>query len=381
MTLSNTDQFAPEARKRSTENGPQYFGNDRLYYLWLLFSAYYFIPVFALPLTGWKLAFALTGYAAFVACYISIRFLPQKLWPFVVITLLIVATLSSLVTPGASNFFMYTGFFLGVILPLGYFIGAVALIIAGTYWLGEMIGYPFLFYSLYIMIGAPTIGMIGVVERLRARSAQREQQSLEEIRALAQSLERERIARDLHDVIGHTLSTIALKAELAQKLLQREQTDQADNELTQLQAITRDGLRQVRETISGVHRTTLAAELENLSLRMSEQGIAFSREGEVPSLAPEADTALALVLKELTTNLLRHSNAKHCRLTLTQEADAYHVHLKDDGVVRKFTEGNGLRGIRERLQVLGGQFNLSIDRGFGAHIRLPITPKVAGSPQ
>ncbi|WP_052481197.1 sensor histidine kinase [Gilvimarinus agarilyticus] len=367
--MNNVDYTAENA-----DNSPHYFSNDRLYYLWLVFSAYYFIPIFAMPLTGWKLVLSLLGYGAFVATYISLRFTPKKYWPFAVALIIAIATASSFVTPGASNFFMYTGFFLGVMLPLGYFIGAIALIVAGTYWLGEALGYPFLFFSLYILIGTPTIGMIGVVERLRAHSVRREQQSLEEIRSLAQSLERERIARDLHDVIGHTLSTIALKAELAQKLLDRDQAGPAAAELSQLQLITRDGLRQVRETISGVHRTSLAGELENLSLLMSEQGIHFLQQGEPPRLSPKADATLALVVKELTTNLLRHSNARQCTLSFAHDGDSQQITLEDDGEVTEFTEGNGLRGIRQRLSELGGQVYISTEPGFSAQMSFPGQP-------
>ncbi|WP_049721312.1 sensor histidine kinase [Gilvimarinus polysaccharolyticus] len=358
-----------------------YFKNDRLYYLWLIFSAYYFIPIFAMPITGWKLALALVGYVAFIATYISVRFLPKNRWYLAIAAMLGIATACSAITPGASNFFMYSGFFLGIILPLRYFIGAVSVILLGTYWLGQVLHYPFLFFSLYIFIGTPTIGMIGVVERLRAQSAQREQQSTEEIRSLAQSLERERIARDLHDVIGHTLATIALKAELAQKLLARQQAEQAAEELIQLQTITRDGLRQVRETISGVHRSNLATELINLALRMREQGIQFKQTGKVPSLMnQEADGALALILRELTTNLLRHSNASQCGLTFNQDDTTVTMTLKDNGTLDNITEGNGLLGIRQRLHALGGQLIITTERGYCANISVPKNIVNSGAP-
>lgn len=364
--MNNTDLDTTPA-----QNSIHYFKNDRLYYVWLIFSAYYFIPIVVIPLTGWKLALALIGYSAFIATYISFRFLPANRWYLALSAMLGIAIACSFITPGASNFFMYCGFFLGIILPLGYFIGAVILMLTGTYFLGEALNYPFLFFSLYIVIGTPTIGMIGVFERIRAHSAQRERQSADEIRSLAQSLERERIARDLHDVIGHTLSTIALKAELAQKLLVREKMDQAAEELTQLQAITRDGLQQVRETISGVHRSNLADELENLALRMREQGIDLIQTGEPPILTADIDAALALILRELTTNILRHSKASQCELLFKQTPALITMTLQDNGVVTDLSEGNGLRGIRQRLQTLDGELVITSDKGFCASIRLP----------
>ncbi|BFM19963.1 sensor histidine kinase [Gilvimarinus japonicus] len=354
-----------------TAGSIHYFKNDRLYYVWLIFSAYYFIPIFVIPLSGWALVLALLGYGAFVSTYIGVRYLPQNRWYLAIIAMLSIATACSFITPGASNFFMYSGFFLGVMLPLGYFIGAVSLVLLGTYFLGEALHYPFLFFSLYIMIGAPTIGMIGVIERMRVQNAKREQHSTEQIRSLAQSLERERIARDLHDVIGHTLSTIALKAELAQKLLLREKSEQAANELTQLQAITRDGLRQVRETISGVHRTNLADELINLALRMREQNIQFLQTGAIPALNKKTDSALALILRELTTNLLRHSNADRCELAFKNDDDMHTMTVSDNGTLDDLTEGNGLTGIRQRLHLLGGQLSITTVNGFCVKITLP----------
>src|SRR5690606_11944470 len=117
-----------------------------------------------------------------------------------------------------------------------YLIGLVLLIII----LHFTTGYPFPYFLFPALTGVGTIGMIGIVERLRYQSRIKELQSHQEIRQLAMIAERERIARDLHDILGHTLSSVVLKAELADKLLQQNRVDDARQHMEDLHKIARE---------------------------------------------------------------------------------------------------------------------------------------------
>src|SRR5690606_21535545 len=126
--------------------------------------------------------------------------------------------------------------------------------------------------------------------------------------------ERERIARDLHDILGHTLSSIALKAELAEKLLILDKRDEAKQHVSELHQIARNTLSLVRQTVSGYKHRGLSGEVMELCDKLRQNGFVVELTGEIPQLTPRAETALILALTELTTNVLRHSNGNHCQI-------------------------------------------------------------------
>lgn len=208
----------------------------------------------------------------------------------------------------------------------------------------------------------------------------------EEIEALAAVAERERIARDLHDVLGHTLSVIVLKSELAGRLVERECdtlatsgsgcTDgllRARAELADVERTARTALADVRETITGYRARGLRAEIDAARTTLSVAGVALQVEGDIPewSLPAGEETILALALREAATNIVRHARATECRLALVQEGGRYRLSVADNGHHTAVHEGNGLRGMRERVEALGGQLRIERDAGTRLLIDLP----------
>ncbi|MGH8282341.1 MAG: sensor histidine kinase, partial [Gammaproteobacteria bacterium] len=201
--------------------------------------------------------------------------------------------------------------------------------------------------------------------------------SQEEIRKLAAGAERERIGRDLHDLLGHTLTLITVKAELAAKLAERDLAGAA-REIRDVERISREALAQVREAVGGYRSSGLTGELANARVALTAANVKLAEKVEPPNLSPAQDSALAMVLREAVTNVVRHSGAQHCRIRLENHNDQLRLLIEDDGRGGKVREGNGLRGMRERLQALSGQLEIASDQaGTRLAILLPaIDPDV-----
>ncbi len=287
---------------------------------------------------------------------------------------------------GASSFFIYAAAFLPFILESSR---RVILLIAleSCVILGEgafftiyiphgafYIGWPNTFIAIFlvIVIGG---GNIYFAEQKRADCKLRA--ALEENLALAAVAERERIARDLHDVLGHTLSVIVLKAELAGRLIPLDPV-RATAEMSDVEKTARAALAEIREAIGGYRSRGLAAEIEAARLTLDAAGVtlvAESNAANTAALSPKEETALALVLREAVTNIVRHARATTCRLRFITEEGHRRLVVEDDGQHVVAREGNGLRGMRERIESLGGHFSLergiAQDRGTRLIIELP----------
>ncbi len=223
------------------------------------------------------------------------------------------------------------------------------------------IGWPNTFIAIFlvVIIGGSNIF---IAEQKRADCKLRAAQ--DENLALAAVAERERIARDLHDVLGHTLSVIVLKAELAGRLISLDPV-RATAEISDVERTARTALADVREAIGGYRARSLATEIESARLTLDAAGVTLLAEGtpaHTAALSPQEETALSLALREAVTNIVRHACATTCRLRFITEADRRSLLVEDDGQHAIAREGNGLRGMRERIESLGGHF--SIERGI-----------------
>jgi two-component system sensor histidine kinase DesK len=213
------------------------------------------------------------------------------------------------------------------------------------------------FISIFLMtiIGG---GNVFFAQQRRSECKLREAQ--EENLALAAIAERERIARDLHDVLGHTLSVVVLKAELAGRLIALDPA-RATSEIADVERIARTALADVREAIGGYRARGLAAEIEAARLTLDAAGVTLLTDSEqttAASLTSQEETALALALREAVTNIVRHARATTCRLRFLHEAGHRRLVVEDDGHQPVILEGNGIRGMRQRIESLGGRLQL-----------------------
>jgi len=201
--------------------------------------------------------------------------------------------------------------------------------------------------------------------------------SHDEVRRLAALAERERIGRDLHDLLGHTLSLVALKSELAGKLLLRGDSPQAreaaHREIVEVSRVARDALAQVRSAVTGIRATGLAAELVSAKLLLDSDGIAFvsdidPRTSDPRALPSKVETALAMTLREAVTNLQRHAQAREARIAIALTDGEAVLRIADDGRGGVIVPGNGLDGMRQRIEALGGRLRIDSRKGEGTRI-------------
>jgi two-component system, NarL family, sensor histidine kinase DesK len=222
---------------------------------------------------------------------------------------------------------------------------------------------------------------------LRSNAELREARA--ELAELAVAEERLRFARDMHDLLGHDLSLIALKAELAGKLLPAR-LDDAAAEVADIRTLSRSALTQVREAVDGYRRPTLPAELAGARVALEAAGIELSVDGPGETLDPELESVLAWAVREGATNVIRHSGAGRAEITVTAGAGAAVLEIADDGRgARALDEGangtpgpgsnaarepagHGLAGLIERAHALGGTVEAAADPDGGFRLRVSV---------
>ena len=197
------------------------------------------------------------------------------------------------------------------------------------------------------------------------------------VRQLHKTAERERIARDLHDILGHSLSVITLKSELASRLLETDPA-RAKAEIEDVERISRSALSDVREAIAGYRAGNLAAELDRAKSALEAAGIVVERECEAVTMPVTQERVLSLVLREAVTNILRHAHATRCRMTLQDTGGAYQLEVRDDGRGGTHQEGMGMQGIRERVAAIGGNVSWSAGPGTVLTVVVPSAANAGG---
>lgn len=188
--------------------------------------------------------------------------------------------------------------------------------------------------------------------------------SHDEVRRLAASAERERIGRDLHDLLGHTLSLIALKSELANKLFDRDPAA-AKREMADVERVARDALAQVRSAVTGIRAAGLAAELASAKLLLASKGVHLDCAIADVGMPVDMETALAMTLREAVTNIERHARATQARVALDAEPNRVTLRVEDNGRGGIIVPGNGLAGMRERLTAIRAKLSVDSQRGRG----------------
>jgi two-component system sensor histidine kinase DesK len=339
-------------------------------YLWLIYLS------MLVTLTPW-------GHGAGTSSYVTLAtvviFLPlyfrgywvkgrQLLWITAGITL--VGMVLAPFNPGASVYFVYAAAFapkvsdtrtaMKVIATIVLVIGAESAILHLTpyFWI------PALIFAL--MIGA-----VNTHFAERHRDNKKLARAQEEVENMAKIAERERIGRDLHDVLGHTLSLIVLKSELASKLADRN-PQRAAVEIRDVERISRETLAQVRATVRGYQSRSLQAEAEQAKAALQAAGVDVLFDFPPATIPAAHEGVLALALREAVTNVIRHAGARSCNLRLEQTSQACSLEIKDDGRGELEPEGVGLSGMRQRVEALGGSLRREVSSGTRLVITLPV---------
>jgi two-component system sensor histidine kinase DesK len=188
-----------------------------------------------------------------------------------------------------------------------------------------------------------------------------------EVARLAQEAERARIARDLHDLLGHSLTVITVKSGLARRLGASD-PGRALQEISEVEALARQALGEVRAAVSGYREVTLAGELARGRELLRASGVVADLPTATDLVAAAHQELFGWVVREGLTNVVRHARATHCTVTLS----ALEVEIRDDGIGGAAAGGNGLTGLRERVAAAGGSVAAGpLDpRGWGLRVSL-----------
>ncbi len=274
------------------------------------------------------------------------------------------------VSLGAGAFFIYGAAMLAQLIPTRLAfraVGVVALIAIAE----ALVLKRDLFSSSWPVIFVLIIGGINIHFAQIGRVNARLRLAREEVEHLARTAERERIARDLHDLLGHTLSLVILKSELASKLAERD-PERARDEIRDVERISRDALSQVRAAVSGYRSGGIEREIEHAQKALASAGVALECSVETVALTPSQEAVLSLALREAVTNVVRHAGARRCRLGIRRRDEWCVMTISDDGRGGNAPFGSGLSGMRERVEVLGGTMERDGQGGTSLEVALPL---------
>ncbi|MFL5864565.1 MAG: sensor histidine kinase [Solirubrobacteraceae bacterium] len=299
----------------------------------------------------------------------------------VMLTLAVVLTVAD--RPGWGFLFTYAAACTGLVFPARWGLIAVIGCAALAAVCAELAGAGGGAAGSYA-VSAVGIGLLLVLMRdLRLRN-QELNKARAELALSAVAAERERFARDLHDLLGHSLSVIAIKAELAGRLMSLDPA-RALAEVADVEEVARQSLREVRDAVSGYRQPTLDKELEGARVALSAAGITAEVQRAPVTLDPEVEAVLAWTVREGATNVIRHSGATRCQFSVRAGLTDAGVEVIDDGAGTAAAAppgapnghaGHGIAGLRERAEQLRGRIEadgMPDGRGFRLAVSIPVT--------
>ncbi|HEU0154084.1 MAG TPA: sensor histidine kinase [Arenimonas sp.] len=338
-----------------------------------------YLPFVFLPLVFWPQAPASAWWASLAAALVFVPgFFAFRRWrgraqlALVATTALLGLALIT-IQPGGNTFVIYACAMATAVLPARIaLLATVAMVAAMT--LAFVQTLPAQMALAYSLMAAVICALV-VAGVLMTRARQRRDAELRltqaEVARLAAMAERERIGRDLHDLLGHTLSLVALKSELAGRLVEVDPAA-ARVQIGEVESVARQALAQVREAVVGIRATGLEAELAAARLALLSADVHLDQRLAPVALDPAVESALAMALREAVTNVLRHAEARRVEVELVAEGDQLRLHIIDDGRGGADVPGNGLAGMRERLASFGGALDVDSPRGAGTRLQITL---------
>lgn len=338
--------------------------------IWLAYLPLFFIPwLIKLPSPA-QMVWAGIGLVVFLGVY----FLSLKAAGWQLIALAVAALLLSFALAFTNSNWtviaVYATAMIAELRPASRASLGVAVFSAASAGLAWATGQPSIYWVLgvflMIMVGIGNISRAALQDKNAALAA-----AQGEVRQFAAAAERERIGRDLHDLLGRTLTLIAIKADLAARLVDSA-PDKATAEMRDVAAAAREGLAEVRAAVSGMTGASLAREIGGSKTALSAAGIACEVEGDAEAIDPGTSAVLAMALREAVTNVIRHSGARTCRIALIQQSGGLELKVSDDGDGQAVRPGGGLAGLTSRLTAAGGELAIEGNaRGTRLTARVP----------
>jgi two-component system, NarL family, sensor histidine kinase DesK len=347
---------------------------------WLIYLAFVFLEPYVARsgpavwlISGLSIALFLPlYYGAFIAADTNPRRAVKLAWGMVALGLALVP-----INIGGSAYVIFAASVAGFAFrrrqPAAVFVVTLSALLLVTIWTTRRpLEYSMLFQPVIVlMVGFGNL--LVAEEHRRNRVVQRAQEEVEEMAKVA---ERERIARDLHDLLGHTLSVIVLKSELASRLADIDPRGAAA-EIRDVEQVARTALTEVRHAVEGYRSRGLSGEVAGAQQALAAAGITLERWIEPVVLTPRRESVLALAVREAVTNVIRHARAGRCRITLSGSGGTAVLRIADDGSGGALVEGAGLLGMKERVQAVGGSVVIeSTADGLTVSVSMPLEDAV-----
>lgn len=345
----------------------------------LVYLFFVYLPLFFLPtVSAATVAASLLATAAFVPLYLlSFRRELAARRRLRIGLMLATATIGYALipfNPGGNTFVIYAMVMAAAVLD-GRRTALVSVVLLAGLGLALWSAVGDWYYASGALAVAAIIGGMAAAGTLYGRERGRRQAELmltqDEVRRLAGMAERERIGRDLHDLLGHTLSVVALKSELAGKLVHRDPAA-ALAEIREVEQVARSALAQVREAVAGIRATGLQAELAAARLALLSADVTLDQALPALALPASVETALSMVLREAVTNVIRHAGARRVEVELVEGDDAWCLTVSDDGRGGIGRHGVGITGMGERVASIGGAVEVESPPGAGTRLRFRV---------
>jgi two-component system sensor histidine kinase DesK len=339
-------------------------------YVWLAYLIFYFGALGLGSATARQWLLSVLAAAVFVPLYLyefrahSTRRLAAAVAIYALGVLMIP------INPGANCFFIYAVAFVPFSAPAPIALRWVIAMVAGVALQAWAFHWPLTLWIPTLLVSA-VVGVTNISLAERRRYAEQLSTAHDAIERMARIAERERIGRDLHDLLGHTLSVIVLKSELAAKLFERDPA-RSQTELCDVERIAREALAEVRKAVSGFRSAGLADELANAERVLVSAGVEPLLSVQRPELSQAEERALSYALREAVTNVVRHSQARRCWISLSARDGQAALEVRDDGRGGEAREGSGLQGMRERLREVSGTLARDGSEGTRLLMTLPL---------
>ena len=341
-----------------------------LRYVSLLYTAFFFIePYFQHSTRHWLWFSAF--YVCFLSLYFAIAATKHMLQRVLIGAMFALAFVYFPYNSSASGAFVYPLVMLAFITRRTDLYVAMVLLTSAGLMLETWLFHLPVWAGLMGVFFAVVIGFSNLAYSRQQQASYMLQRANEEIEHLAQVAERERIARDLHDLLGHTLTVITIKSELANRLMDRD-PERARQEMLDVESTARKALEDVREAVTGYRAEGIAAELLRAKRTLESAGVTLQSDVDADIPPTAVNGVLSLCLREAITNIVRHAEAQHCTVEMRLAESVATLLVSDDGRGFKGTVGNGLRGMRERVQALGGNMSLVAAGTNGTRLRVEI---------
>lgn len=341
-------------------------------YAWLVFVGFFFFqPILDPHATRLDWIITIAATSVFLVMYF-LMFWVGKPWNYLIVTGMAAMGLGlGHWNVGASVFVIFSVSFIAFVIENARGALAAIAVVMGALAIDAFVFHapsPFWATSVIVSLG---VGVSNIHFAERNRADVKLRMAHEEIEHLAKVAERERIARDLHDVLGHTLSLIIVKSTLAGKLLDKY-PEKAKSEIADIEKVSREAMAEIRGTLRGYSTYKLTEELQRARAALGSAGVALEADTAEVTLSPAQESVLALITREAVTNVVRHAQARQCRLKLAASNGDCILEIQDDGRGGIQTEGNGLRGMRERIEALGGKLERDTSAGTRLRFEFPL---------